>query len=137
MAMQIQATSFTVHGDERLWLIDRQPFPHSLTTWLDVGDLAYAIVPRWDMDHDRGPRQLRFKLGTVSLGSAGFWTTPGNEALKDYRLCAVMSLYVAAEWCVDEHDRMNMRWLWLPMLHRSIRAFRDLACNQLLDITMP
>jgi hypothetical protein len=48
-----------------------------------------------------------------------------------------MSLYVAAEWCVNEHDRVNMRWLWLPMLHRSIAAFRDLACNTLLDIGVP
>ncbi len=60
-----------------------------------------------------------------------------DEALIDYRLCAVMSLYVAAEWCGNEHGRVNMRWLWLPMLHRSLRAFRDLACNQLLIINVP
>jgi hypothetical protein len=126
-----------VHGDERLWLIDRQPFSHSLTTWLGVGDLAYAIVPRWDMDHDRGPEATALQAWHSELRERGILDYSWEQALQDYRLCAVMSLYVAAEWCVDEHDRINMRWLWLPMLHRSIRAFRDLACNQLLDITMP
>ncbi len=126
-----------VHGHEPLWLIDRQPFSHSLTTWLGVGDLAYAIVPRWDMDHDHGPETTALQAWHGGLTERGILDYSWDQALNDYRLCAVMSLYVAAEWCVNEHGRVHMRWLWLPMLHRSIRAFRDLACNQLLDINVP
>ncbi len=126
-----------VHGDEPLWLIDRQPFSHSLTTWLGVGDLTLAIVPRWDMDDHRGPETTALRAWHSALTERGILDYSWDQARNDYRLCAVMSLYVAAEWCVNEHDRVNMRWLWLPMLHRSIGAFRDLACNQLLDIALP
>jgi len=120
-----------------LWLIDRQPFSHSLTTWLGAGDLAYAIVPRWDMDDDRGPETTALQAWHGELTERRILDYSWEQALDDYRLSAVMSLYVAAQWCVNEHDRVNMRWLWLPMLHRSIAAFRDLACNTLLDIGVP
>jgi hypothetical protein len=126
-----------VHGHEPLWLIDRQPFSHSLTTWLGAGDLAYAIVPRWDMDDDRGPETTALQAWHGELTERRILDYSWEQALDDYRLSAVMSLYVAAEWCVNEHDRVNMRWLWLPMLHRSIAAFRDLGCNTLLDIGVP
>jgi hypothetical protein len=102
-----------------------------------VGDLAYAIVPRWDMDHHRSSETTALQAWHSGLTERGILDYSWEQALDDYRLCAVMSLYVAAEWCVNEHARVNMRWLWLPMLHRSIAAFRDLACNQLLDISVP
>jgi hypothetical protein len=102
-----------------------------------VGDLAYAIVPRWDMDRDRSRETTALQAWHSALTERGILDYFWEEALNDYRLCAVLSLYVAAEWCVNEHDRVNMRWLWLPMLHRSIRAFQDLACHRSLDIDLP
>ncbi len=36
-------------GVRPLYLIDRQPFDWSLTTWLGVYDLAYAMVLDWEV----------------------------------------------------------------------------------------
>ncbi|MFN2167974.1 MAG: hypothetical protein ACK2U9_17165, partial [Anaerolineae bacterium] len=36
-------------GERPLYLIDRQPFNWSLTTWLGVYDLIYAMVLRWEV----------------------------------------------------------------------------------------
>ena len=35
-------------GDRPIYIVDRQPFNWSLTTWLGVYDLAYAIVLDWE-----------------------------------------------------------------------------------------
>ncbi|MBE2198725.1 MAG: hypothetical protein IAE79_08955 [Anaerolinea sp.] len=43
-------------GIRPIYLIDRQPFDWSLTTWLGVYDLAYAVALHWDVDtrsHER------------------------------------------------------------------------------------
>ena len=41
------------NGDRPIYIIDRQPFDWSLTTWLGVYDLAYAIVLDWDIETRR------------------------------------------------------------------------------------
>lgn len=40
-------------GDGPIYLIDRQPFDWSLTTWLGVYDLAYAMVLDWEIETRR------------------------------------------------------------------------------------
>ena len=47
-------------GDRPIYLIDRQPFNWSLTTWLGVYDLAYAIVLDW-------PSELRERFEILTL----------------------------------------------------------------------
>ena len=56
---------------------------------------------------------------------------PWDRLVRDYRLCAVQSIYVATNWCVLEEDRVKMRWVWLPQLKRSLEAFKDLRCDEL------
>ena len=74
------------HGDRPVFLIDRQPFDWSLTTWLGVYDLVYATVLDWPV---RGPATTRAasppalprlsSWPTVSPGTAGTscWPTTG------------------------------------------------------------
>ncbi len=39
-----------ISGAGPVYLIDRQPFDWSLTTWLGASDIAYMIVHRWDTE---------------------------------------------------------------------------------------
>jgi len=138
----LDTTGFTlVHGDVnpgnilaprvgrgRVYLVDRQPFDWSLTTWLGVSDLAYMMVHWWD-----GTLRRRWELPILrryheALGRRGVSGYAWDRLLLDYRLCAVQSLYVAVEWLVLEADRTRMRWVWEPQLHKAMAAFFDLRC---------
>jgi hypothetical protein len=53
-----------------------------------------------------------------------------EQLWEDYRLSAVMGVYVATEWCRGGLNRETMEY-WLPMLRRSMTAFDDLECGAL------
>lgn len=117
-------------ADRPLYIIDRQPFDWSLTTWLGVYDLAYAIVLDWDVETRRRlemPVLHRYHRWLIQLGVEGYsW----NQLLNDYRLSVAMGVYIAVEYC---RGGINERWLhaWLPMLQRTLTACDDLHCAQL------
>lgn len=120
-------------GPGRTYLIDRQPFDWSLTTWLGVADVAYLMVHWWDTELRR-----RFELPTLrhyheGLLRGGVGDYPWPQLVRDYKLCAVQSIYVAVEWCVSEEDRDGMRWVWLPQLEKAMAAFVDLGCADLWE----
>lgn len=52
-------------GTMPVFLIDRQPFDWSLTVWLGVSDLAYAIVHWWPTEQRRAYEAPRLYLGTA------------------------------------------------------------------------
>ncbi|HEU4753264.1 MAG TPA: hypothetical protein VFU47_09145, partial [Armatimonadota bacterium] len=110
------------------YLIDRQPFDWSLTTWLGVSDLAYVMVPWWPPALRRElewPVLRRYHQALLRRGIRGYsW----ERLAADYRLCAAQSLYIPAEWCVLE-DRSRMRWVWEPQLRRALAAYRELECD--------
>jgi hypothetical protein len=117
-------------GATPIYLIDRQPFDWSLAVWLGVSDLAYAMVHWWDttLRRDLEAPVLRQYHDTLSaLGIASDW----DQLWRDYRLCAVQSLYVAANWCVDATEREGMRWVWQPQLRKTWAAMEDLHCAEL------
>lgn len=107
--------------------IDRQPFDWSLTRWLGAGDLAYAMLPWWDVARRRRleTRVLdRYHAGLLARGVADY---PRERLQADYRLCVAMALAVPVEWCVLESDRERMRWLWSLQLERTLAAWADHA----------
>lgn len=119
------------HGGHRpLYLIDRQPFNWSLTTWLGAYDLAYALVLDWPSELRRQceiPILERYHARLVANGVRGYsW----QQLWDDYRLCAAMGAYVAVEYC---RGGVNMRWFdeWLTMLQRALTACDDLDCHAL------
>jgi thiamine kinase-like enzyme len=119
------------NGSGRIYLIDRQPFDWSLTTWLAVSDLAYAIVHWWSPEHRR---QLEFPMLRhyhQQLQQHGFTGYSWEQLVQDYKLTAVQSIYVAVAWCADQQERTTMRWVWQPQLQKALTAFNDLNCATL------
>jgi thiamine kinase-like enzyme len=120
-----------LNGDGKIYLIDRQPFDWSLTTWLGVSDIAYMMVHWWEPDWRREleiPILREYHTSLLSNGVSGYdW----EQLIKDYRLAAIQSLYVACQWCVSPQERRQMKWVWLPQLLKSMTAFFDLRCSEL------
>jgi hypothetical protein len=117
-------------GDHPLYIIDRQPFDWSLTTWLGAYDLAYAMVLDWPTELRRQwelPILERYHAHLLERGVRGYsW----QQLYDDYRLCVAMGVYVAVEYC---RGGINERWIsaWLTMLQRSLTACDDLDCRAL------
>jgi len=115
-------------GDRPIYIIDRQPFDWALTTWLDVYDIAYAIVLDWEVETRRNleiPILKRYHDQLVSYGIKGYsW----EQLYDDYRLCAAMCVYVATEYF---RGGVNGQWVseWLLMLRRALTACDDLDCS--------
>ncbi|MCU0493563.1 MAG: aminoglycoside phosphotransferase family protein, partial [Chloroflexaceae bacterium] len=115
-------------GEGRVYLIDRQPFDWSLTTWLGVRDLSYAMVHWWPTELRRQfeqPVLQRYHAQLTQRGVSGYsW----EQLWNDYRLTAGQSIYVAVAWGVSADDLANMRWVWWPQLQKAMAAFFDLRC---------
>jgi hypothetical protein len=116
-------------GVRPLYLIDRQPFDWSLTTWLGVYDLAYAIVFHSDMDARQWERPIlhHYHQTLIRRGVSGYsW----EQLWDDYRLCVAMGVYIAVEYCRGGLNQ-STQWVWLPMLQRALTACDDLNCYEL------
>ncbi|MBE2221765.1 MAG: hypothetical protein IAF02_09505 [Anaerolineae bacterium] len=117
-------------GTRPIYLIDRQPFNWSLTTWLGVYDLAYAIVRDWPIEIRRQwelPILHHYHQHLMQHGIASYsW----NQLLDDYKLCVPICVAIATEFC---RGGLNQRWqhIWLPQLQRSLTACDDLECRSL------
>jgi hypothetical protein len=117
-------------GDRPLYIIDRQPFDWSLTTWLGVYDLAYAMVLDWPIELRRRLEIPVLQHYYQQLIHRGVETYDWQRLFDDYRLCLAMGVYIATEYC---RGGINQRRLpvWLPMLRRSLTAIEDLDCASL------
>lgn len=116
------------HGHRPIYIIDRQPFDWSLTTWLGVYDLAYAMVLDWEVELRRQlekPVLQHYHHTLLNQGVTGY----GWEQLwDDYGLCAAMGIYIATEYCRGEGGA-RLVTTWLPMLQRALTACDDLDCR--------
>ena len=114
-------------ADRPLYIIDRQPFDWSLTTWLGVYDLVYAIVLDWEVEARRSleiPVLRHYHEQLVQHGVQGYtW----EQLFDDYRLCAATSVAVAVEYCRGGIIERQQH-IWLPMLQRALTACDDLHC---------
>jgi len=117
-------------GDRPIYIIDRQPFNWSLTTWLGVYDLSYAIVLDWEVETRRRYEMPILERYLEHLIKNGVQNYTWEQLYKDYRLCAVMGTYIATEYC---RGGINEKWVhvWLPMLQRALTACDDLDCYSL------
>jgi hypothetical protein len=117
-------------GERPLYLIDRQPFDWSLTTWLSAYDLAYAIVLEWPVETRRRCEQQILRRYHEQLIQNGVHGYSWEQLWNDYRLSVAMCVYVAVEWC---RGRVNEQWIhiWLPMLQKSMTACDDLGCREI------
>jgi len=117
-------------GDRPLYIIDRQPFNWSLTTWLGVYDLAYAIVLDWPIETRRQFEIPILKRYHAHLMEKGVKNYSWDLLYDDYKLCVPMGVYIATEYC---RGGLNERWIdyWMLMLRRSLTACDDLDCSSL------
>ncbi len=118
------------HGDRPIYIIDRQPFAWSLTTWLGVYDLAYTMVLDWDVETRRGLEMAVLRHYHDQLIRRGVNGYSWAVLVDDYRLCVAMGVYVAAE---NGRDGLDSPWVssWMSMLQRSLIAMDDLNCYEL------
>jgi len=118
------------HEDRPIYIIDRQPFNWSLTTWLGVYDIAYAIVLDWDIETRRAHETQILKHYHGHLIKNGVLNYSWEQLYDDYRLCVAMCVYIAVEYC---RGGINERWIqvWLVMLKQALTACDDLKCNQM------
>jgi hypothetical protein len=109
--------------------MDRAPFEWSLTTWLGVYDLSYALVTYWEVETRRALERAvlaRYHAVLIERGIADYaW----DQLYKDYRLTAAMSVYVATEWC--RGSGRQYKESWMPMLQKALTAYDDLECSKL------
>lgn len=117
-------------GERPLYLIDKQPFDWSLTTWLGAFDLAYAIALYWAGDLRRAlePAVLRHYHQTLlQRGVQGYsW----EQLYDDYRLSVAMMVMVAVEYLRGGGDP---RWrdFQRGLVQRTLTACDDLNCFEL------
>jgi hypothetical protein len=86
-------------GDRPIYIIDRQPLDWSLTTWLGVYDLAYAIVLDWEIETRRQLEMPVLRRYHEQLVAYGVTDYPWEQLFDDYRLSAAMGVYIATEYC--------------------------------------
>jgi hypothetical protein len=98
---------------------------------LGVYDLAYAMVLYWDVEIRRALEMsvLRhYHECLIRRGTTGYtW----EHLWDDYRLCVMMGVYVATEWCRSQLN-MDTHQYWMPMLQRTLTAVDDLQAADLL-----
>ncbi len=112
-------------GNGPLYLLDRQPFDWSLTTWLALSDLAYTLVLWWKPELRREKAGLVLRRYHASLLEKGITGYSWPQLVEDYNLCVAFCLWVPVEWNVLETDRQRMRWLWLEELNRILAALAE------------
>jgi thiamine kinase-like enzyme len=117
----------------KTYIVDRQPFDWSLTTWTAASDLAYMMVTWWEppLRHQLELPVLRhYHQALVQRGVSDYsW----EQLVDDYKLSVMQSLYVAAQWCTNASVLTQVRSLWFAQLQRSMTAFDDLECAELLS----
>jgi len=117
-------------GLRPLYFIDRQPFNWSLTTWLGVYDLAYAIVLDWPVAIRRAHEEAILRHYHQQLLDRGIEGYTWQELFDDYRLCVAMGVYIATEYCRGGMNLSSQDY-WLGMLQRTLTAVDDLDCRSM------
>lgn len=114
-------------GEKPIYIIDRQPFNWSLTVWLGVYDLAYALVLDWEIEPRRRHEIAILKQYHEHLMKNGVRNYSLEQLYNDYKLCVVMCVYIATEYCRGGINERRVH-VWLPMLQRALTACDDLDC---------
>lgn len=117
-------------GERPIYIIDRQPFDWSLTIWLGVYDLAYAMVLDWDSETRRQLEMPVLKHYHAELARRGVAGYSWERLLDDYRLSVATTVCVATEYCRGGINERAKPY-WLPMLRRALTACDDLDCRRL------
>ena len=117
-------------GHRPIYLIDRQPFDWSLTTWLGLYDLVYATVLDWPVADRRRLEQPLLSRYHDQLVAHGVSTYSWDQLWTDYRLTVPIGVYIAVEYSRGGPNT-QAEFVWLPYLQRTLTACDDLDCADL------
>jgi hypothetical protein len=117
-------------GHRPIYLIDRQPFDWSLTTWLGIYDLVYATVLDWPVADRRRLEQPLLRRYHDQLVSHGVSTYSWDQLWADYRLTVPMGVYIAVEYSRGGPNAKS-KSVWMRYLQRTLTACDDLDCANL------
>jgi len=115
-------------GDRPIYLIDRQPFNWSLTTWLGVYDLVYATILDWPTEIRRQLEVPMLKRYHDQLQLHGVADYSWHQLWTDYQLMIPMGVYIAVEYSRGGLNSKSMA-TWLPYLQRTLVACEDHDCQ--------
>ncbi len=118
--------------DGKAYVVDRQLFPWSLGVWIGVGDIAYMMVHWWEPAARRRLERTVLETYHATLEQRGVEGYTWDKLWNDYRLAAVQSIYVATAWCIGDDERTSMEWVWWPQLQKSLAAYQDLRCAEII-----
>ena len=119
-------------GDRPIYILDRQPFDWSLTVWLAIYDLSYAIVHRWEPDMRWRLEEAMLHRYHDRLCELGVVEYSWEQLMDDYRLCASMNIYVVVESFAGGASEA-VRARWLPRLFNTLTAIADLDAREVWD----
>jgi hypothetical protein len=115
-----------IDGNGKVYLIDHQPFVgSSLTRWLAVSDLAYAIITWWPVDARRRWARDVVVAWHAALLSRGVKDYSLAQCMDEWLLCGIQQLCVPAARCAEEGAVTKMRWLWEMQLRRVLAFLND------------
>lgn len=117
-------------GDRPIYLIDRQPYDWSLTTWLGVSDFSFALVIDCAPETRRQLEQPILKHYHEQLMQRGVQGYTWEQLWHDYRLAAAGCIYTVTEWSRGGLNT-EFHFIWMPMLQRVMTAYDDLECGNL------
>ena len=127
-----------IHGDAHTWnfLLPKEDVdePVKLIDWqnwdISAGprDLAYMMTLFWFQDQRKTMQDFVFDVYLDELEKQGVSSYSREQAWTDYRTWAALNV-IYPVW--SHHYKM---WpdLWYPQLERTLSAFEDLDCRQLL-----
>jgi hypothetical protein len=98
-----------------LYLIDRQPFDWSLTSWLGIYDLVYAAVLDWPTAARRRLEHLLLGRYHDQLLAHGVENYSWDQLWTDYRLTIPIGVYIAVEYNRGGLNE-DAKAVWLPYL---------------------
>ncbi|MEO8607858.1 MAG: hypothetical protein ABI690_08260 [Chloroflexota bacterium] len=113
-----------------IYILDRQPFDWSLTTWLGVYDLVYSMVLDSDVETRRVLEKPVLEHYHDHLIKRGVQDYSWEQLWDDYRLSIPIGVYVGTEWCRGHYNADGYS-RWMAILERSLTAIDDLKCDDL------
>ncbi|MBZ0289802.1 MAG: ecdysteroid 22-kinase family protein, partial [Anaerolineae bacterium] len=113
-----------------IYILDRQPFDWSLTTWLGTYDLMYALVLDWDTEIRRALEKTVLQHYHDELIRHGVEHYSWEQLWHDYRLTIPLGIYIGTEWCRGQFYPDTMA-RWMSILQSTLTAMDDLECASL------
>jgi thiamine kinase-like enzyme len=114
--------------EARAYLIDWHTFDFEPQCWMGAADLAYMICHYWFRERRQAMQQDMLHRYYERLQEHGVTTYSWDEFWYDYRLSAIISLYIPVL-----RSNPHNAWNWYPQFEKATSTFEDLNCAELLN----